>query len=194
MAATAFLFDLDGTIWDSFPCYAAALCAALRCAPNTVAARLRRGENAVALARRAGLSDLKLTKLCRNAADELRLYPGVIETLNEVHREGIPLGVVTNVPQRLILPMLSDVGLDGLFISVICDARKPSATGILRALTQTGVNADNRVFYVGDSSTDAQAAARAGVSFAWAAYGYGTESPPGTSVVLENFSNILSLL
>lgn len=194
MAATALLFDLDGTIWDSFPCYGAALCAALRSTRDAVVARLRSGENAVRLAQRAGLSDLRFTNLCRRAIAELRVYPGVLETLKEVHAEGIPLGVVTNIPQRLILPMLSHVGLDEYFASVICAAGKPSANGIFRALAQVGVNADERVFYVGDLLTDAQAAARAGVSFAWAAYGYGTESPSETTVVLENFSNILSLL
>jgi len=63
--------------------------------------------------------------------------------------------------------MMSEVGLDKHFATVICAARKPSGTGILRALSYIGVDADEKAFYVGDLTTDAQAAARAGISFAW---------------------------
>src|SRR5712692_7664263 len=104
MAATAFLFDLDGTIWDSYPCYGTALGPALRCTSDDVVRRLRAGENVVTLAGSAGLSNSRLTSLCRAAIGDLTLYPSVRETLNELRGKNVPLGVVTNIPQRLIVP------------------------------------------------------------------------------------------
>lgn len=194
MAATAFLFDLDGTIWDSYPCYGAALGPALRCTSDDVVRRLHEGQNVVTLAGSAGVSNARFTTLCRAAIGDLALYPGVRETLIQLRGKNVPLGVVTNIPQRLIVPLLSDLRLDDYFGSVVCAARKPGPTGILRATAQLGVVADESVFFAGDSLTDARAAGQAGVSFAWAAYGYGIEPPAETPVILESFSGLLKLL
>ena len=194
MAATSFLFDLDGTIWDSYPCYGAALSAALNCTQDKVISRLRAGENVVTLAGIAGLSNQRFTQLCRAVVGDLKLYPDVIETLDELAERELPLGVVTNMPQRLVTPLLSDLGIDNYFGSVVCAARKPSGSGVIRAMGQLGVRPDANVVYVGDSLSDARAAGRAGVSFAWAAYGYGVEIPPDTAVGLQRFSSLLNLL
>jgi len=194
MAATALLFDLDGTVWDSYPCYGAALGAPLGSSPEIVVARLKAGENVVALAGSAGISNTRFTRLCRSASSALRLYAGVEETLIEFERRGALLGVVTNIPQRLITPLLSDVGIATYFGSVICAARKPSPTGILRALAELKIDANKKVFFVGDSLTDALAARRAGVSFAWASYGYSAKCPQQTDVVIDSFPELLNLL
>ena len=54
-------------------------------------------------------------------------------------------------------------------------------------------DADARTWFVGDGAVDAEAAAAAGVRFAWASYGYYTEAPPGTAKVLERFEDVLQL-
>ena len=194
MAATAFVFDLDGTIWDSYPCYSAALGSALDCGSETFVERLRSGESVVTLGSGAGVSNSKLVRLCRACIGDLTLYPDVLETLNEMRAANVPLGVVTNVPQRLVIPLLSDVGINNHFGAVVCAARKPSPSGILRAAAQLNVQADERVFFVGDSWTDAGAASRAGVSFAWAAYGYGIEPPKEPTLILKTFADLLDQL
>ena len=96
MAATALLFDLDGTVWDSYPWYGAALAAPLASSPEIVVARLKAGENVVALAGSAGIRNTRFTRLCRSSSSELRLYAGVDETFIELERRAAPLGVVTN--------------------------------------------------------------------------------------------------
>jgi phosphoglycolate phosphatase len=194
MAATAFLFDLDGTIWDSYPCYAAALATPLGSTAEAVVGRLKAGENVVTLVGESGLSNPRFTSLCRASISKLRLYPGVNSTLKRLQEMNLPLGVVTNIPQRLITPLLSDMDLDRYFGSVICAARKPSPGGVLRALAQLKIEADRQVYLVGDSSSDAAAANRAGVSFVWAAYGYSAECPQQNAVVIEKVSDLLDLL
>ncbi len=194
MAATALLFDLDGTLWDSYPCYAAALVASLRCTTEAVVERLKAGENVVRLADEAGLGNAKFTSLCRESITQLRLYAEVNRTLTILQEKGTALGVVTNTPQRLITPLLSDMQLDRYFGSVVCAARKPSPGGILRALAELNIQADRQVYLVGDSNNDAIAATRAGVSFAWAAYGYSAECPQQTAVVIERVSDLIDLV
>jgi HAD superfamily hydrolase (TIGR01509 family) len=194
MAATALLFDLDGTLWDSYPCYAAALGASLGCTTEAVVERLKAGENVVRLADEGGLGNAKFTSLCRASIIQLRLYAEVNRTLTILQEKGTALGVVTNTPQRLITPLLSDMQMDRYFGSVVCAARKPSPGGILRALAELNIQADRQVYLVGDSSSDAIAASRAGVSFAWAAYGYSAECPQQTAVVIERVSDLIDLV
>ena len=101
MAASAILFDLDGTIWDSYPCYAIALHKRLSVTANNVMARLRGGENAIRLARQCGLSDTNFSALCRNSFEHLQLYPDVRETLALLRERETQMGMVTSLPQWL---------------------------------------------------------------------------------------------
>lgn len=155
-------------------------------------ARLRAGENVVALARESGMSSSRFAKLCVEAVCELRLYPEVPDTLHQLRASGTPLAAVTNLPGWLVEPLLRELSVYQYFDAVICAARKPSPTGIHKALGNLSRSADG-AYYAGDTHSDAQAASRAGVSFAWAAYGYGGERPENTNVVLERFSDVLSL-
>jgi len=90
--------------------------------------------------------------------------------------------------------MMSEVGLDKHFATVICAARKPSGTGILRALSYIGVDADEKAFYVGDLTTDAQAAAVPDFPLPGRLMVYGKEHPLETEITLGTISNIRNLL
>jgi phosphoglycolate phosphatase len=193
MAATALLFDLDGTIWDSYPCFVAVLHGPLGLTAGRTLQILREGSNAVALARDCGLSNSRFSRLCRAAVAGIRVYPDVRETLEDLRGQARPLGVVTNLPGWLIEPILIDLKLVQFFDSLIYAARKPGPGGINRALSSLGLHADELVFYVGDMPSDAQAAGRAAISFAWASYGYADGCPTGTAASLEKFSDVLSL-
>jgi len=155
---------------------------------------LHQGQNAVRLAREARLSNARFVYLCRRVITELNIYPNVLETLNELSKRDVPLGIVTNLPKWLTGPLLSDTGIGRYFDTIEWAAGKPSSKGLLRALATVGVNADEGVFYIGDLPSDAQAARAAGVSFAWAAYGYGKELPAAGTESLDDFSGIVSLL
>lgn len=193
MAASTLLLDLDGTLWDSHEWYGAALCAGSGLAREDAVARLRAGHNVVRLAREAGISDARFGRLCYEAVSSLSLYPGVPEALRTLGGRGTLMGVVTNLPRRLVEPVIGDLGIAQHFATRIYNAKKPSGGGILRALGELGREAGVGAFYVGDMETDALAAQRAGVRFAWASYGYCDERPPQATAVLEEFADILTL-
>ena len=196
MDLSAALLDLDGTVWDSYPWYAELLAREGRAQSQQVLTRLQSGHSIVNIAHDAGISRSRFSQLCEESAPDLPLYPGVRDTLAVLAARGVMLGVVTSLSGRLAEPMLKGAGLAAHFAAVVhagnCRARKPSAGPILKALEFLGIEAASTVFYVGDRHIDARAASSAGVSFAWAAYGYEAERPDGLDVTLNRFSDLLA--
>jgi phosphoglycolate phosphatase len=192
MAPRALVFDLDGTIWDTRPWLARLVGGGHASAERAATDALRGGANAAKLLRSARLQP-QFGSLCSEALD-LKPYPGVRKTLRALASAGVPLGVVTNLPGWMADPLLAGFSLDGYFGRVITygstQAHKPSAEPILACLKGLGVDPAADVWYVGDSLTDCQAAVRAGVSFAWAAYGYSASRPEGSSVEITRFSEV----
>jgi HAD superfamily hydrolase (TIGR01549 family) len=193
VAPHALLFDLDGTIWDSYPWYARILAEEVGQPEVSILDQLRRGQSIVHLLRAYRVSGSRLT----HRAAELPLFPGAREALNELDRRGVPKGVVTSLPGRLAEPFLDGLRLSASFLVVVhagnCHALKPDPRPLLAALDRLGIPAAEDIFYVGDMPSDGRAAARAGLAFAWAAYGYGSSRPPEARVVLQNFGEVLSL-
>jgi len=185
MALRAVLIDLDGTLWDSAPWFAYLL------SPEDAAERRRLAGalcDPAAGLRAASLIAERYTKsrfaaACTDEASRLALYPGASDVLQRLH-EHVRLGVVTNLPGWIASPMLAAQGIDELFTHVQTAQRgvppKPHPAGITRAATGLGVDT-TEVVYLGDSRADSTAAARAGVSFLWASWGYDTIAEPVTS-------------
>ena len=196
MDLSAALLDLDGTIWDSYPWYAELLAREGRAQSRQVLSRLQSGHSIVSIVHDAGISRSRFSRLCEESASDLPVYPGVRDTLAALAARGVMLGVVTSLPGRLAEPMLRGAGLAAHFAAVVhagnCRARKPSAGPILKALEFLGIETTSNVFYVGDRQIDARAASSAGVSFAWAAYGYEGEPPDRLDVTLNRFSDLLA--
>ncbi len=193
MAASTLLFDLDGTIWDSFPWYAQLLTNGASCAD--IVQRLRSGCSIVSLHSEYGVTKTQFRRICAFAGDLPALYPEVPATLEALRQRGTALAIVTSLPNWVEL-VLSRTGLDQYFRAVIhagnCTARKPNPKPLHSALRILGRDAGPEVFYVGDRSDDARAAARAGISFAWASYGYG-EEPNYLTARLDTFAEVLDL-
>jgi len=107
------------------------------------------------------------------------------------------MGVVTSLPGWLAELLISERGLRQYFDAFVhagnCRSRKPHPTPILAALRMLGPEPGHSMFYVGDSELDAQAASAAGVSFAWASYGYGAVKPKNAVKVLHLFEDVLLL-
>ena len=191
MAASTLLFDLDGTVWDSYPWYAASLNAEAKSPRQEIVERLRAGENIVTLAHGLGLTSPRLRLACSQTISELRLYPDVEKVLSCLNKRNVPMGVVTNLPRWLVEPALKSLGMIRHFAACEYAAHKPSPSGLLKALAGMRQQPSASVIYVGDRSDDAMAASRAGVSFAWASYGYGEQCPSSASLVLDSFSDLL---
>ncbi len=193
MAPRALLFDLDGTIWNSYPWYARILAEAGGASIPSVLDQLQHGDSIVQLLRRYRVPDATLMR--RHSG--LELYPGVVETLEELGHRELPRGVVTSLPGRLVLPLLKGLNISHHFKAVIhagnCRFRKPDPRPLLAALDLMEMQPAADTFYVGDMLSDAQAATRAGLGFAWASYGYGGRRLSEASVILKSFAEVLAL-
>ena len=163
-------------MWDSLPWYAACIGGDNATAVARAEAQLRAGSPTATLLRGAA-RQRGFGAWCSAHAAELALYPAAVGTLEELRNRRCPLGAVTNLPSWIALPMLDEVGLAGVFGSVVTYLRppKPNPRCLHQALAELGVAASREVWYVGDTATDQQTARRAGVSFAWAAWGYGDD-------------------
>ncbi len=196
MAPAAIAFDLDGTVWDSFPWYARLLGQLTGVDPNEFERALRTRQNLMTIVdSRVGRS-----RFVREAAREavrIPLYAGVVETLVQLRRRGTPLGVASNLPAALVDVMLSGAGVKGCF-QVVVDAStrppKPNPRPLLVACARLNQEPSKAVYYVGDRLQDQRAAAAAGVSFAWASYGYIDEVDLDVADVrLTEFAQVLEL-
>ena len=154
------------------------------------------GESIVRLASDCDVTDGRFRRGCMTALDALALYPGVKDALAKLDRRGTPQGVVTSLPGRFAEPLLERLGL-AVHFSVVVHAGtvrtgKPSPAPLLEAARRMALDDLADVVYVGDTAKDAEAARRAGMRFAWAAYGYGGECPDH-AVTLRAFSDVLAL-
>ena len=180
--ARAVLFDLDGTVWDSWPWYAQLLHARGAGSIETHRALLEGGNPAAVLLRDSGLSASAFGRTCR--LEPPPLYGGVAEMMQGLARVGVRLGAVTNLPKWLYGPMLAAHGDSLRFETVVGwnDARrKPRPDPLELAMDRLGIQPGAEHWYVGDTISDARATVDAGMSFAWASWGYGSERPEGTS-------------
>ena len=103
------------------------------------------------------------------------VYPGVVETLQVLRERGIAVAVCTNKPERFVRPLLDALDL-GRYFEVIVGGdtlaeRKPSAMPLLHVIKHFDLQ-PAQCLMVGDSATDIQTAAAAGVPMALVTYGY----------------------
>lgn len=130
----------------------------------------------------------------------VKLFPGVSEVLEKLHRAGITLGVVSNKQRITVEKGLSLFGLDKWMKTVVCygEAKrpKPHPDPVLRAMKAVGAD-PARTLMVGDSRFDLLAARRAGadaaaVSWSW----HGKEELLSLSPdhVLEEMGDLLRIL
>ena len=195
MAARAILFDLDGTIWDSYPWYAAVLENETGVAAAETLRLLRAGASVVMIARNCGVAGSKLRRLCESCSSTLRVYPGVGDSLDKLKQRRWNLGIVTSLPERVARPLLDGCGLTNMFGAIVhannCTYRKPRPEPLLLALQQVQAGVLES-WYVGDRSVDALAADNAGMQFAWASYGY-VDGHPRAAFELKSFRDVLDL-
>jgi phosphoglycolate phosphatase len=195
-ALRAVLFDLDGTLLDTAADIARALnrvhsergWAAL---PVSDVSRMI-GRGSPILIERAAAALIE----CPSAADQAHMverffehygsleesnesdaeaYAGVAETLEVLHRVGMPLAVVTNKQHRFAQALLERLNLKR-FVSVLvggdtCERRKPDPQPLLFACQSLGVS-PSEALMVGDSINDVTAARAAHIPVVCVPYGY----------------------
>ena len=199
------LFDLDGTLWDST--------GVIRPVWNEVLAA--HGRAALSEADFAGLMGLTKAAIAARVFPELeeaariavidecftaeqialrrvggRLYPGLRETLERLH-EAYPLYIVSNCAPGYLEAFFAAHGLRGCFD----DWETHGGTGLSKGENIRLVcrrNGLERAWFIGDTVSDAAAAAEAGLPFIHAAYGFG--EVPEAAYRIETIGELPALL
>ncbi len=103
------------------------------------------------------------------------LFPGVINGLDAMKRNGLRLACVTNKPISFTTPLLAQKGLAGYFEVVYggdsLPRKKPDPMPMLQVCKDFGLR-PAQVVAIGDSSNDAEAARAAGCYVLTVPYGY----------------------
>lgn len=186
-----YLFDLDGTLIDTAPDLHQALNHGLAvCGYPTVEESLTRdciGHGGRAMITSAlqhhGHSTERVDEILtsfleyysNHIAVASRPYPHVEATLRKLRSRGARLGVVTNKNSKLTRHLLAELRFDAYFDAVIAGDTakrpKPAADPVDLALLHLRLTS-NETLFVGDSSTDVEAARAAGVAVICVTYGY----------------------
>src|SRR5690606_14282545 len=184
----AVLFDLDGTLIDSAVGIAEAvnrtLLALGHAAQDESTVRSWIGDGARLLLRRAldhaGATlpdgdgfEAAYALLMRHYGDSLPrqavAYPGAAQALRDLRADGVRVALCTNRPARFIAPLLQALGWEDCFEAVVggdtLPERKPDARPLLHIAESFGLGAA-QCLMVGDSRTDADAAAAAAMPLA----------------------------
>ncbi len=187
------LFDLDGTLVDTAPDLVASMMVLRQQSgladadPAVFRHHATRGAVGLLEAGFAGQPDADLNALKAAFLDHYRdnlwvhsrPFAGVEAVLEQLTVAGLRLGIVTNKPEWLTLPLLGQAGWDERFGCVVCGdsvARaKPHPDPVVEACHRLDTEL-GRCLFVGDDRRDVEAGRAAGVATAVAGWGY---LPPG---------------
>jgi len=199
----ALLFDLDGTLWDS--------CATIAAAWNE-ALRLEGRPERFGLPEVAGIMGLTFEEIFaklfpgetaevqRHLGERMELqegpylqrlggipYPGVVEGLGRLAQRW-PLALVSNCQDGYIESFLAATGLGERFVDFESHGRtqRPKSENIAAVMARNGWN---RALYLGDTAKDGRAAAKAGLRFAFACWGFG-ERPEMEPLAFTTFADL----
>lgn len=208
----ATVFDLDGTLIDSWPSLVATLHAHLpgqaldlRRLKQELSAgiapmfALAMAQAAISTEQQAREHAQLLARYLNDFLLDAPLYPGVPELLTQVQAAGARIGICTNRDRASALRLLRHHGLDAAVDALIClgDTAhpKPHPQPLHACLAQLSTSPGETLF-VGDSCIDAQCAHAAGVPFAAHLCGYHrhlNELSPA-ALRFESFTQLARLL
>lgn len=208
----AVLFDLDGTLVDSYAALSEAVNHARRehALEDLPAERIRDlvGDGLEKLLQRAfELEDVppfvrdafesRYDEIC---CAESRILDDVESTLDALTRLGVPMAVCTNKPTAFSRKILDFLGLSTHFRAIIgpdvAGARKPDPRHVFRTMEEAGFDAKGALF-VGDMPIDVAAARNTGIDVAVLATGSSTLEQLVSSKpdhLLERFSDLVKLV
>ena len=208
------LFDLDGTLVDSFPgiqfsVREAFVACELPLAKQDLRAMI--GPPIRAILSRAGnvveKSDLDALEGAFRASYDSKgwrmsvCFPEAIRILHMLHDRRHRLFVVSNKPLHVSRRVLEEERILHYFEAVITrDSRLPEYRGkeeMIESLLGERAIADQDCVLVGDTAEDANAAAAVGIDFIWMTHGYGIPAQMSSvpvALTLDCFSQLLPLI
>lgn len=100
--------------------------------------------------------------------DHIRLYPGTMDVIHMLKSKGHYISIVSTKRKKHIEAAVERDGLSGsvdLIVGGSCvENNKPHPEGLVRAMDKSGISI-GQTLYTGDSVSDGECAARAGVRF-----------------------------
>lgn len=134
-----------------------------------------------------------------HCCDKLKMYPRVIETLDELKSRGWLLGANTNKPNFAVKKIFETFGLDKYFGAAVIAGGdgfplKPDARSIIECASRLGHVLTPDDWMVGDAWNDMQCAVNAGVNGAFCEFGFGELKGTPCAAKLNCFSDLLKYL
>ncbi len=207
----AFVFDLDGTLIDTAPDLQTTINAILardgrrplddseirrvvgRGARNLIVQAFQLTGAPVEMDRVEGLYDEFLKDYGSHIADASRPFPGVIETLQKLKAEGVPMAILTNKPHANTMTLIRALDMEGFFGSVFGQGKRPYIKPDPRLFAEVVAElGGGPAVMVGDSITDVETARGAGAPVILMSYGYTPEPAAGlgADLVLDDFREV----
>jgi len=206
-------FDLDGTLVDSSADLAAAVnhtLGTIGLPPHEVDEIKRfvgKGTRVMlerALKASGDYSDERLARLTPvlmdyyqdHLCDRTALYAGAMEAMESLRERGVRLAVCTNKYERFTLPILRELGIDGLFDAVISGdsvgRAKPHPEPLLAMTERAG---GGRCVFLGDTSNDIDGARNAGLASIAVSFGFVDATHElGADAILHRFEDLVPML
>ncbi|NVK16763.1 MAG: HAD-IA family hydrolase [Rhodobacteraceae bacterium] len=210
------IFDLDGTLADTSGDLLAAANACFRQMglgevldrPEDAAVALRGGRNMLAtgLKRRDQFDQATvdeyypvLLEAYRDAIDHhTTLYPGAMEAVETLKTAGFGVGICTNKPEGLAEQLMRSLGVRDAFASLVgadtLPVRKPDPEPLFEAARRAGGD-PARTLLVGDSDTDRNTSANAGVPSVLVTFGPSGDDMAALKpeALLDRFEDLLEV-
>lgn len=214
MPFDAVVFDLDGTLLDTYEDIAdslnAALAAAARPALPPALVKQYIGGGVEMLIQRALGSDEPEqiarvgTRFRQEYAErwacKTRPFEGVLELIESLAQRGVRIGVFSNKPdqftQSCVRRFLPEEKIEVVAGAQAGVPRKPDPTGARRVAEQLQVD-PAAILYLGDTATDMQTAVNAGMYAVGATWGYRPAEElvaHGAATLIDHPHELLSLL
>jgi len=214
MNITSIIFDLDGTLVESFPGISFSLTKAIFDYDSNIKVKLEScliGPPLREILQKLlpQLNDEAIIKIEKNfrrfyeqkGLEETFLYDQIENGLSKLQKNNVRLFVATNKPLNLSLKILEQLNIMDYFEKVTSKYNHhisfENKTEVVKSLITENNIISKTTLFVGDSEDDAKAAFQNSISFIAVGYGYGNahlqEKYPCLSVIY-NFSELLSLI
>ena len=142
----------------------------------------------------------RLTKFAREQADKIQLFPGILEILKRIKKNGPFLGLWTGRDSESAVHLLKQKGLYQLFEAVVGSScvqnNKPHPEGLLKIIQQSKVSPADTVV-IGDHEHDIRAAKMSGCFAIYARWGELYEIPFGEyqpDLILNDTNDLAAMI
>ena len=213
MRYSAVLFDLDGTVVDTLQNITDAVNHTMRhfgrreFSPAILKPHLGWGVDHLMRKLSPEISEEQIKEIlsfyrpyyAKHTTDKVFPYPGIMPMLEQLHRAGLPLAIVSNKPASAVQPLMERWfrGLISLAIGERSDlARKPEPD--MLAYAAQALNTElSRCLYVGDTEVDIRTARNTGIDCICVTWGFRTREEltlAGAERIVDSPEELSSLI